>query len=133
MVEVQTQIACEGRIFDGVASGAEALPNRLRVPGLATLRALEACLQTFHLGASDPTLYLDDVIEISVGDFPVAVVMITASENENLMPLVAACPLAGMSDLAIILATLEATARTVGHWLIWGDRTSNAEEQDRPQ
>jgi hypothetical protein len=86
-----------------------------------------------HLGYSDPALVLDNVIEVSVGDFPVAVVMITASESENKTPLVAVCPLAGMSDLAIILATLQATARTVSHWLTWGNRTSEAEEQDRPQ
>ena len=68
-----------------------------------------------------------------MGDFPVAVVMITASEDGSLTPLVAACPLVGMSDLAIILATLQATARTVSHWLTWGDRASSVEEQDRPQ
>ena len=91
-------------------------------------------LTTFgYLGYSDPALVLDNVIEVSVGDFPVAVVMITASEGENKTPLVAACPLVGMSDLAIILATLQATARTVSHWLTWGNRTSEAEEQDRPQ
>ena len=133
MVQVETQIICEGRTFDGAASESDDdAANRLRVPALATLRALDACLQVFHLGVSKPVLVLDNVVEVSVGDFPVAVVMITASENAKSLPLVAACPLVGMSDLAIILATFQATERTVTHWLTWGHRTSSVEEQDRP-
>ena len=133
MVQVEAQITCEGRTFNGAASGPVSAADRLRIPALATLRALDACLQIFYLGYSDPALVLDNVIEVSVGDFPVAVVMITASEKSNPTPLVAACPLVGMSDLAIILATLQATARTVSHWLTWGDRTTSVEGQDRPQ
>ena len=133
IVQVGVQIICEGRTFDGAASGPLATADRLRVPALATLKALNACLQIFHLGSSDPTLVRDRVVEVSVGDFPVAVVMITASENEKATPLVAACPLVGMSDPAIILATLQATGRTVSYWLTWGDRFLEAEEQERPQ
>ncbi len=135
VVQVEAQITCEGRTFSGAASGPVAPPDRLSLPAIATLRALDACLQIFYLGISEPTLALDNVIEISVGDFPVAVVWITATENSDTAPrdLVAACPLVGTPDLAIILATLKATSRTVSHWLTWGDRTSSAEEQDRPQ
>ena len=133
MVQVEAQITCEGRTFNGAASGPVSAADRLRIPALATLRALDACLQIFYLGYSDPALVLDNVIEVSVGDFPVAVVMITASEKSNPTPLVAACPLVGMSDLAIILATLQATARTVSHWLTWGDRNTGDQGQDRPQ
>ena len=133
MVQVEAQLICEGRTFNGAASGSDAPADRLRVPALATLRALDACLHVFHLGSSDPALVLDNVVEVSVGDFPVAVVMITASEGTNATPLVAACPLVGMLDLAIILATLQATERTVTHWLTWGDRTPSTEEQGRPQ
>jgi hypothetical protein len=125
IVQIGVQLICEGRTFDGAASGPGGLPDRLRVPALATLKALDACLHIFHLGSSDPALVLDNVVEVSVGDFPVAVVMISASENEIRTPLVAACPLVGMSDLAVILATLRATDRTVSHWLTWGDRTSS--------
>ena len=132
VVQVEAQITCYGRDFNGAASGPIASSDRLLVPALATLRALDACMQIFYLGASQPALVLDNVVEVSVGDFPVAVVMITASENENATSLVAACPLVGMSDLAIILATLQATTRTVTHWL-WGDQSRGAEEQDRPQ
>ena len=132
VVQVEAQITCEGRTFNGAASGPVDLPGRLRVPALATLRALDACLQIFYLGVSEPALVLDNVVEVSVGDFPVAVVMITASEKANTTPLVASCPLAGMSDLAIILATLLATTRTVSHWLTWGDRSPGTEEQDGP-
>ena len=133
VVQVEAQIICQGRTFNGAASGPVAPPDRLRVPALATLRALDACLQIFYLDVSYPTLTLDDVVEVSVGDFPVAVVMITASEKANSTPVVAACPLVGMSDLAIILATLQATTRTVSGWLLWGDRSHGAEGQDRPQ
>ncbi len=133
VVQVEAQITCRGRPFNGAASGPGGPPDRLRVPALATLRALDACLQIFYLGVSEPALVLDNVVEVSVGDFPVAVVMITASEQANTTPLVAACPLVGMSDLAIILATLQATTRTVSHWLALGDRSPVAEEQDRPQ
>ena len=133
VVQVEAQITCRGRGFNGAASGPEDPPDRLRVPALATLRALDACLQIFYLGVSEPALVLDNVVEVSVGDFPVAVVMITATEKSRSTPVVAACPLVGMSDLAIILATLQATTRIVSHWLSWGDRTPGAEEQARPQ
>ncbi len=133
VIQVEAQISCRGRTFTGAASGPEAPPDRLRVPALATLRALDACLQIFYLGVSEPALHLDNVIEVSVGDFPVAVVMITASEKAMRTPLVAACPLVGMSDLAIILAALQATTRTASHWLAWGDRFPDAAGQDRPQ
>ena len=68
-----------------------------------------------------------------MGDFPVAVVMITASGKANSAPLVAACPLVGMSDLAIILATLQATTRTVSGWLALGDRSPGVEGQAQAQ
>jgi hypothetical protein len=132
VVQVEAQITCEGRTFNGAASGPVAPPNRLRVPALATLRALDSCLQIFYVGVSEPTLVLDDVVEVSVGDFPVAVVMITATDKENATPLVAACPLVGMSDPAIILATLQATTRTMSGWLAWGDRPPGV-EKGRPQ
>ncbi len=132
LVQVEAQITCQGRDFNGAASGPLGPPDRLRVPALATMRALDACMQIFYLGVSHPTLVLDNVVEVSVGDFPVAVVMITATENVNATSLVAACPLVGMSDLAIILATLQATTRTVSHWL-WADRSPGAEELGRPQ
>ena len=128
VVQVEAQITCQGRTFNGAASGPVAPPNRLRVSALATLRALDSCLQIFYVGASEPTLVLDDVVEVSVGDFPVAVVMITASEKENTTPLVAACPLVGMSDPAIILATLQATTRTLSGWLSKRDQTPSAVE-----
>ena len=138
VVQVEAQITCEGRTFSGAASGPVGSLDRLRVSALATLRALDACLQIFYLGTSEPSLKLDSVVELSVGDFPVAVVMITASERKSQTPLVAACPLVGMSDLAIILATLQASSRTVSHWLTWGDRAADgeatdAEAQERPQ
>jgi hypothetical protein len=133
LIQVEAQISFEGRTFDGTAVGTEAGANRLRVPALATLRAIDACLEVFYLGFSQVELVLDTVAEVSLGDFPVAVVMITGSEKAKSLPLVASCPLVGMSDLAIILATLEATERTVTHWLTWGDRTSSAEEQGRPR
>ena len=133
LVQVEAQVTCEGRTFNGAASGPVDVPDRLRVPALATLRALDACLQIFYLGVSEPTLVLDSVVEVSVGDFPVAVVMVTASENDKATPLVASCPLVGMSDLAIILATLQAATRTVSHWLTWGDRSHGTAERERPQ
>ena len=133
VVQVEAQIMCQGRTFSGAASGRVAPPDRLRVPALATLRALDACLQIFYLDVAYPTLTLDDVVEVSFGDFPVAVVMITASEKANSTPAVAACPLVGMSDLAIILATLQATTRTLSGWLVWGDRPRRAEGRDRPR
>ena len=137
-LHVEAKITCEGRTFDGSASGPAALPDRLKIPALATLRALDACLQfsavgTAPVGASHLALVLDDVIEVSVGDFPVAVVRITASDKANSTPVVAACPLVGMSDLAIILATLQATNRIVTHWLAGGDRAVPPEGRDRPR
>ncbi len=128
IVQVEAQVAYQGRTFSGAASGPVAPPDRLKVPALATLRAVDSCLQLFYLGISQPTLVLDDVVEVSVGDFPVAVVMITASQEENTTPLVAACPLVGMSDPAIILATLQATTRTLSGWLSKGSQSPSAVE-----
>ncbi len=128
IVQVEAQVAYQGRTFSGAASGPVAPPDRLKVPALATLRAVDSCLQLFHLGISQPTLVLDDVVEVSVGDFPVAVVMITASQEENTTPLVAACPLVGMSDPAIILATLQATTRTLSGWLSKDGQSPSAVE-----
>ncbi len=128
IVQVEAQVAYQGRTFSGAASGPVAPPDRLKVPALATLRAVDSCLQLFYLGISQPTLVLDDVVEVSVGDFPVAVVMITASQEENTTPLVAACPLVGMSDPAIILATLQATTRTLSGWLSKGGQSPSAME-----
>ena len=133
VVQVETQVTWEGRTFSGAASGSVATPDRLKIPALATLRALDSCLQIFYHGASHPGLVLDSVVEASVGDFQVAVVMITASEKAKPTPLVAACPLAGMSDLSIILATLQATTRTLSRWLTCGDTSPRSEEQDQPQ
>lgn len=133
VVQVETQVSCEGRTFTGTASGSVAPRDRLRVPALATVRALDACLQIFYNGSSHPALVLDDVFEVSIGDFPLAVVMLTASEQMSPTFLVASFPLAGMPDLAIILATLQATTRTVSRWLAWGDRSPRAAEPDRPQ
>ena len=133
-VQVDTQIVCAERTFDGAAAGSVTGPDRLRVPALATLRALDSCLKSFYDGGLPPSLTLDDVAEVSLGDFPVAVVMITLSAETNPTPLVAACPLAGMSDLAIILATMQATTRTVSRWLLaWGDTSHGSEPQERPQ
>ncbi len=41
--------------------------------------------------------------------------------------------LVGMSDLAIIVATLQATTRIVSHWIAGGHRSAPAEKQERPQ
>ena len=95
VVQVEAQVICQGRTFNGSASGPVAPPDRLRVPALATLRALDACLRIFYLDTSYASLTLDDVVEVSVGDFPVAVVMITATEKTSLTPVVAACPSSG--------------------------------------
>ena len=133
LIQVEAQIICQGRTFNGAASGPIAPPDRLKVPALATLRALDACLQIFYLDVSHPTLTLDEVVEVSVGDFPVAVVLITASEKATLTPVVAACPLVGMSDLAIILATLQATTRTMSHWLASREESPGWQKEERPQ
>ena len=133
VVQVEVQITCKGRTFSGSASGFEAARDRLGISALATLRALDACIRIFSSGTSAPTLVLDAVIEVSVGDCPVAVVMISASEYSQMTPLVAACPLVGMSDHSLILATLQATTRTVSRWVTRGDRSPGAEAQERPQ
>ena len=132
-VHVGVQITCEGRTFDGAASGPAALPHRLRVPALATLRALDACLNVFYVGDSHPALVLDNAVGVSVDDLPVVLVMVTTSEKARSTPVVAARPVVGVSELAIILATLQATIRIVSHWLAWGDRAPLPGEQVRPQ
>ena len=52
---------------------------------------------------------------------PVAVVAVTTSEGTRPIPLTAAWPLAQTSELAVILAVLQATGRTVSRWLAWED------------
>ncbi|HIF07794.1 MAG TPA: hypothetical protein EYQ64_12840 [Gemmatimonadetes bacterium] len=133
-LHVETTITCQGRTFSGASSGPAVLPDRLKPSALATIRALGACLEDSGVvAASRRALLLDDVIEVSVGDVPVAVVMITASEKSKSTPVVAAYPLVGMSDLAIIVATLQATTRIVSHWIAGGHRSAPAEKQERPQ
>ena len=114
----------------GISQKSQQVQAPRQMSGNQSKRALNARLQVYGLDVSGPALTLDDVIEISVGDFPVAVVMITASEKGNSIPVVAACPLVGISDLAVILATLQATTRTVSSWLAWGDRPPGAEGRD---
>lgn len=133
IVEVKAQVGCQGRTFDGEMSGPAAPPERLKVPAMATIRALDSLIRTLYRGVSYPTLVLDDVVEWSLDNSPVAVVMVTATEKTTSTPFVAACPLVGMSDLAIILATLQATSRTVSRWLAQGDTLPPSGEPERPQ
>jgi len=129
VIRVEVQIACRGRTFSGAALGRVDPPGRIRIPALATLRALDACVQILYRGVGHPMLALDSVIETSVAGTPIAIVGVTASEEARPVPLTAAWPLAQTSDLAAILAILQATGRTVSRWLMW-DGSSPREDGD---
>ncbi len=133
IVEVKAQVSCQGRTFNGAMVGPIAPPERLKVPAMATIRALDSLIRTLYRGVSYPALVLNDVVEWSLDDSPVAVVMVTATDKTTSTPFVAACPLVGMSDLAIILAILQATSRTVSRWLAWGDTLPPSDEPEPPQ
>jgi hypothetical protein len=120
MVGAQVWIEWEGRTFSGAAVGPSVPPGSLRTPALATLRALRSCLQVLYDGPLLPGLALDSAVHVTVGDSPIAVVALTASENARARFLTAAWPDEGMPSLAVILATLHATSRTVTRWLAEG-------------
>ena len=121
VMRVEVQISCRGRTFSGAVLGRIDQPSRIRLPALATLRALDACVQILYQGVAHPTLVLDSVVETKVAGAPVAVVAVTTSEGTRPIPLTAAWPLAQTSELAVILAVLQATGRTVSRWLAWED------------
>lgn len=117
IVGVEVWIEWLGRTFSGAAVGPDVPPGSLRTPALATLRALHACLQVLYEGPIQPGLMLESAVRITVENSPVAVVALTASENARPLSLTSAWADQGASDLAVILATLHATSRTVTRWL----------------
>jgi hypothetical protein len=122
VIRVEVQIGCRGRTFSGAVLGRIDAPSRIRLQALATLRALDACVQILYRGVGHPTFVLDSVIETKVAGTPVAVVAVTTSEEGRPIPLTAAWPLlVRTSERAAILAMLQATGRTVSRWLTWED------------
>ena len=117
VVGVQVWIEWQGRTFSGAAMGPAATAGRLRTAALAALRALHSCLQVLYEGPRQPGLVLESAVRITVENSPVAVVALTASENARARSLTAAWPDEGESELPVILATLQATSRTVTRWL----------------
>jgi len=117
VVGVEVWIEWDGRTFSGAAMGPDSPPGGLRTAALATLRALHACLQVLHSGPRPPGLVLDSAVQVNVEGTPVAVVSLTASENARPQALTAAWAAQDTPELAVILATLHATARTVTRWL----------------
>jgi hypothetical protein len=114
---VQVWIDWQGRTFTGAAEGPAAPAGALRTPALATLRALHSCLQTLYEGPRQPGLVLENVVRIEVEKSPVVVVALTASERARPQVLTAAWTDEGEPGLPVIMATLNATSRTVIRWL----------------
>lgn len=117
VVGAEVWIEWQGRTFSGAAIGPSAPPGNLRTPALATLRALHSCLQILYNGPVHPGLVLESVVQIMVENSPIVVVTLTASEHARPHTLTSAWAVQGASGLAVILATLHATSRTVTRWL----------------
>ena len=122
VVGVELTLGLGGRRFAGGASGKANSPGRDRLPALATLSALGSYIRFACEGGGGPTLALESVSEFSLGGSRVAVVVVTMSGHAT--PLIASWPLAGASGPAVVLATLEATARRVTGLSMGGDRGS---------
>jgi hypothetical protein len=60
---------------------------------------------------------LESAVEVTVGDHPVAVVALTASENAQARFLTAAWAVGDDTPLAVVLALLQATSRTIARWI----------------
>ena len=120
VVGVELTLGLGGRRFAGGASGKANSPGRARLPALATLSALGSYIRFACEGGGGPTLALESVSEFSLGGSRVAVVVVTMSGHAT--PLIASWPLAGASGPAVVLATLEATARRVTGLSIGEDR-----------
>lgn len=117
VVGVQVWLELHGRTFSGAAVGPAVPPGNLRTPALATLRALHSCLQVLYDGPVQPGLVLESAVRITVESAPVVVVALTASENARPRSLTSAWADEGVKGLAVIMATLHATSRTVTRWL----------------
>lgn len=126
VVGVHVWIEWDGRIFSGAAVGPAAPPGNLRTAAIATLRALHSCLQVLYVGPHQPGLVLERAVRITVENAPVIVVALTASENARPRPLTSAWAEDRDPLLAVILATLHATARTVTRWLYEGGDAESA-------
>jgi hypothetical protein len=121
---VQVWIDWQGRTFSGAAVGPAAPAGALRTPALATLRALHSCLQVLYEGPRQPGLVLENVVRIEVEKSPVVVVALTASERARPQILTAAWTDEGEPGLPVIMATLNATSRTVVRWLSESKRSA---------
>ena len=117
VVGVEVWIELQGRTFSGAAIGPDVPPGSLRTPALATLRAVHSCVQVLYKSPLQPGLVLESAVRVMVGRSPVAVVALTASENARPRSLTAAWAGEGESGLAVILAMLQATSRTVTRWV----------------
>lgn len=121
---VEVWIEWEGRTFRGAAVGPDMPPGSLRTPALATLRAVHACLQVLYQGPVQPGLVLESAVQVAVDGLPVTVVAFTASENARPRSLTGAWADPAAPELAVVLATLHATGRTVTRWLSEGHRAT---------
>lgn len=122
VIRVEVQVECMGRMFSGSALGRTDSPGgQIRIPALATLSALDACLQNLYRGVGHPVLALESMIVAQVAGTATAIVGVTASEKARPIPLTAAWPLAQNSDQAAILAILQAAGRTVSGWIMGDD------------
>ena len=110
VIGVELTLGLNGHHFTGGASGKAESPGKNLVPALATLSALGSYIRLASKDAG-PTLALESVSEISLGDSRVAVVVVTMSGHD--VPLIASWPLTGASVPAVVRATLGAAARRV--------------------
>jgi len=128
VVGVEVWVELQGRTFSGAAIGPDVPPGSLRTPALATLRAVHSCVQVLYKCPMQPGLVLESAVQVTVGNSQVAVVALTASENARPRSLTAACADEGGSSLAVILAMLQATSRTVTRWV---NETEQSEGEGR--
>jgi hypothetical protein len=125
---IDVVIDFKGRTFRGSAALLSDSPHGLEAPALATLRALEECLSEFYAGSGSPSLALESAMSVQVEESDVAVVAVRAFLEGSSLPLTAASPIErGAPALAVILATIRASARTVTRWL----RTENTHAATR--
>ncbi len=117
-VKAEVALDWDGDEYRGSARGADLPRARLETLAQATLRAIEAALEAaaeegVHEEPREVTLALDGVKTVDAFDRRFVLVAVNAIHDRAVATLSGAAPVEDSPDLAVILATLQATDRWV--------------------
>lgn len=111
-VSVVVRLASGVRQFTGAANGADVAPRRFEVYAEATLRAVQAAVQSAGSRSAEQTmLVLDGVTLLDEFDADTVLVSVTALEAAGPVTLAGTAVVDGSHGQAVVLATMQATDR----------------------